>query len=442
MDTKQRQTHSAGSVPNTGSIPPRIIIHGGAGNITRGSLSRETYEQYRSALLRILDAAAKKLVDPGATALDVATYAVTLLEEDPLFNSARGAVFTRGGKNELEASVMVSDGYRKRGVGCTLLKRVRNPIQLARELLVRGEEVDGGGGAGDHCFYSGETAEGLARKWGLEIVDPSWFFTQRRWDEHLRGLEEEGKMIGGGGAAQGTSEWEKNHYVPLGTCGAVVVDGYGTICTATSTGGLTNKVDGRVGDTPTIGAGFWAEEWYEDAPAAKMLYQPVPQAMAPIDKLSRGDLYGALDGCLPTLGSSSSRQAAPTPSPENKEPTPIRHAMGLSGTGNGDSFLRTSAARTTAAKSRFSSQPLSDATTWMVGRGGELQKSAGNRWDGVHEGAGGIIGIELVGNKVQVVQDYNCGGMFRAWTEENGSRKCSIFREDKWESGPQSWRDI
>ncbi|XP_014555747.1 hypothetical protein COCVIDRAFT_16685 [Bipolaris victoriae FI3] len=437
MEEKKRQTQP------TGTIHPRIVIHGGAGNITRASLPRETYEQYRSSLLRILDAAADKLAEPGATALDVATYAVTLLEEDPLFNSAHGAVFTRRGNNELEASVMVSDGYRKRGVACTLLRRVRNPILLAKELLVRGEQADGGGGAGDHCFYSGEVAEGLARSWGLEIVEPSWFFTQRRWDEHLRGLEEEGKM--GGDAGMGvreTSEWEKNHYLPLGTCGAVVVDCYGTICTATSTGGLTNKVDGRVGDTPTIGAGFWAEEWYEDAPAAKMQYQPVPQAVAPIDKLSRGDLYGALGGCLPTLGSSSSRQTAATPSPDNKEPIPVRHAVGLSGTGNGDSFLRTSAARTTAAKSRFSSQSLSDATTWMVGRGGELQKSAGNRWDGVHEGVGGIIGIELVGNKVQVVQDYNCGGMFRAWTEENGSRKVSIFREDGWGSGPQSWWDI
>ncbi|EMD88564.1 hypothetical protein COCHEDRAFT_1181673 [Bipolaris maydis C5] len=440
MEGQKRQAHT------TGPIPPRIILHGGAGNITRASLPRGAYDEYRSSLLRIVDAAARKLAEPGATALDVATYAVALLEEDALYNSARGAVFTRGGKNELEASVMVSDGYRKKGVGCTLLTRVRNPIKLARELLVRGEEVDGGGGAGDHCFYSGEVAEGLARKWGLDMVEPSWFFTQRRWDEHLRGLEEEkeGKMAGSVGV-QGTSEWEKSHYVPLGTCGAVVVDSYGTICTATSTGGLTNKVDGRVGDTPTIGAGFWAEEWYEDAAAAaaaKMLYQPVSQAVAPIDKLSRGDLHGALDGCLPILGSSSSRQTAPMPSQDNKEPTPIRHAVGLSGTGNGDSFLRTSAARTTAAKSRFSSQSLSDATTWMVGRGGELQKSAGNRWDGVHEGVGGIIGIELVGNRVQVVQDYNCGGMFRAWTEENGSRKCLIFREDRWESGPHSWQDI
>ncbi|ENH98849.1 hypothetical protein COCC4DRAFT_154766 [Bipolaris maydis ATCC 48331] len=441
MEGKKRQAHT------TGPIPPRIILHGGAGNITRASLPRGAYDEYRSSLLRIVDAAARKLAEPGATALDVATYAVALLEEDALYNSAHGAVFTRGGKNELEASVMVSDGYRKKGVGCTLLTRVRNPIKLARKLLVRGEEVDGGGGAGDHCFYSGEVAEGLARKWGLDMVEPSWFFTQRRWDEHLRGLEEEkeGKMAGGVGV-QGTSEWEKSHYVPLGTCGAVVVDSYGTICTATSTGGLTNKVDGRVGDTPTIGAGFWAEEWYEDAAAAaaaaKMLYQPVSQAVAPIDKLSRGDLHGALDGCLPILGSSSSRQTAPMPSQDNKEPTPIRHAVALSGTGNGDSFLRTSAARTTAAKSRFSSQSLSDATTWMAGRGGELQKSAGNRWDGVHEGVGGIIGIELVGNRVQVVQDYNCGGMFRAWTEENGSRKCLIFREDRWESGPHSWQDI
>ena len=113
--------------------------------------------------------------------------------------------------------------------------------------------------------------------------------------------------------------------------------------------------------------------------------------------------------------------------------------MGLSGTGNGDTFLRMSAARTTAARSRFSFDSLSDATTWMAGPDGELQQSAGDRWDRVHEGVGGIIGIEIVGTNVEVVQDYNGGGMFRAWVEDDGSHKCLVFREDSWESGPENW---
>ncbi|USP79421.1 uncharacterized protein yc1106_06695 [Curvularia clavata] len=427
------------ATPKAGVIP-RIIIHGGAGNITRTSVPRDLYEKYRASLLRIVDLAAKQLAEPGATALDVATYAVSLLEDDALYNSAHGAVFTREGKNELECSIMVSNGYKKRGVGCMLLRHVKNPIKLARELLVRGQEVDGGG-AGGHCQYSGEFAENLAQKWGLELVDPAYFFTERRWKEHLHGLEKENKLDGAGAQADQTSDFEKNNYIPLGTCGAVVVDSYGTVCTATSTGGLTNKVAGRIGDTPTIGAGFWAEEWYEEeASAAQMVCQPVSTL---IDRLSRGDLYGVLGGCLPVLSSPSSRPiTTPLNQAHGDSSRQARHAVGLSGTGNGDSFLRTSAARTTAAKSRFSSQSLRDATTWMAGRGGELQKSAGDRWDGVHEGVGGIIGIEVIGNRAEVVQDYNGGGMFRAWTEENGHRKCSIFRHDNWESGPLDWRDV
>ncbi|EOA85531.1 hypothetical protein ACJQWK_02184 [Exserohilum turcicum] len=425
-------------------VAPRIIIHGGAGNITRTSVPRDRYDEYRASLLRIVDQAASQLAESGATALDVATYAVSLLEDDPLYNSAKGAVFTRDGSNELECSIMVSDGYRKRGVGCMLLRHVKNPIKLARELLVRGEPVDGGR-AGDHCQYSGQFVERLAQEWGLDMVHQSYFFTQKRWDEHQRGLAEQKQLDVGGAHSQSdtTSEWEKQNYIPLGTCGAVVVDSFGTVCTATSTGGLTNKVSGRIGDTPTIGAGFWAEEWHaERAAPAQMHYHPIVSAVAPIDRLSRGDVYGALGGCLPMLNSVASQSTPPPQNQPHKEPLQVRHAVGLSGTGNGDSFLRTCAARTTAAKSRFTSCSLRHATEWMAGRNGELQRSAGDRWDRVHEGVGGIIGIQVVGDKVDVVQDYNGGGMFRAWTDEDGSRKCLIFREDSWESGPLDWRHL
>ncbi|RYG31945.1 gfo/Idh/MocA family oxidoreductase [bacterium] len=134
---------------------------------------------------------------------------------------------------------------------------MKNPIRLAKELLLRGEE-DGGEGSGDHCQYSGAYAEWLAAQWGLEIVDPEYFFTQRKWDEHKRGLAEEKSREEQGLKVDEVSEWEKETYIPLGTCGAVVIDSFGTICVATSTGGLTNKVPGRIGDTPTMGAGFWA----------------------------------------------------------------------------------------------------------------------------------------------------------------------------------------
>ncbi|KAI5276014.1 N-terminal nucleophile aminohydrolase [Aureobasidium subglaciale] len=166
---------------------PRIIIHGGAGNITRSNLTKDAYQAYRSALLSILHASNALLSKPGATALDVATHAVSMLEDNPLFNSGHGAVYTTAGSHELEASVMVSKGYHKRGVGVMEVSGAKNPIKLARELLIRGEDVDGGGAAG-HVQLAGETANRLAEEWGLETVSPGYYWTKRRWDEHRKGL--------------------------------------------------------------------------------------------------------------------------------------------------------------------------------------------------------------------------------------------------------------
>lgn len=416
-------------------IVPRIIIHGGAGNLTKRSLPREKYDAYQASLRRILASSSELLSKPGSTALNVATFAVTLLEDDPLYNSGRGAVFTREGKNELECSIMVSNGYRKRGIGCMMLQHIKNPIKLARELLIRGEREEGDGSQ-DHCQYSGSFVETLAEEWGLDIVDPSYFFTQQRWDEHIRGLEEEAKQKEAGISIEEMSDWEKANYIPLGTCGAVVLDRFGTICAATSTGGLTNKVGGRVGDTPTIGAGFWAEEWFEEAVAPKS-QSCVPST--PLDKVSRGEIGAVLADCLPMLFPSASYAKTFSSSAlVLNQHSPIRHAVGMSGTGNGDSFLRMDACRTTAAKSRFATIPLPNALSWMAGPNGELQKSAGDRWHRSHEGTGGIIGIELVGTKSTVVWDFNCGGMFRAWVDDEGEHQCLIFHEG-YHSGLESF---
>ncbi|KAI4677011.1 uncharacterized protein J4E84_009311 [Alternaria hordeiaustralica] len=316
----------AASASASAQVKPRIIIHGGAGNLTRTSIPRKRYDEYRTSLLTILGKAEELLRKPGSAALDVATYAVTLLEDDPLYNFGKGAVFTREGKNELECSIMVSNGYKKRGVGCVLLSHVKNPIKLARELLIKGEEADGGGAA-DHCQYSGEFVEGLAKNWGLDIVDSSYFFTQKRWEEHQRGLAEDAKKVQMGVSADAISDWERDNYIPLGTCGAVVVDSFGTVCTATSTGGLTNKVPGRIGDTPTIGAGFWAEEWHDEKAAGpQMLYQPPACVTSPIDKLSRGDIRGIVGDCLPLLGSPSTRATTSSPAQPTEKPVSTRQA--------------------------------------------------------------------------------------------------------------------
>lgn len=366
----------------------------------------------------------------GPSALDIATHAVAQLEDSPLFNSGHGAVFTRDGINELEASVMVSRGFKKRGVGVMGLRRVRNPILLARKMLEHGEEDLAPAGsvpsaaasllldmavdvpsAQGHTQLHGETAETLAAQYGLELVDPSYFFTQQRWDEHVRALERESH-------GRGSATWHAEEHLPQGTCGAVALDADGVICAATSTGGMTNKLTGRIGDTPVVGAGFWAEEWAEEEANLRGSQPGISFA---------GPLKGLLADCLPTPW-----MYAPTTGSQTGT-----RAIGVSGTGNGDSFLRINAVRTVAAMARYKPVPSRQALSAVTGPGGELQKSAGDRWKRTGEGEGGMIGIEcvlirdedgaVVGVRSELLMDYNCGGMYRAWIDDGGRAVMSIW---------------
>jgi len=324
-------------------------------------------------------------------------------------------------------------------------------------MLLRGELGDGGGAQG-HCQLSGEYLESLAKEWGLEMVEQTYFFTQRRWDEHRRGLKVGQELVSSIAqfhdpfsawpnnssvtklAYRGSEKdpsWDGKEYLPQGTVGAVVLDSFGTVCVATSTGGLTNKLPGRIGDTPTLGAGFWAEEWFEEISPPQMLYQPIiqpPHPSSSIDKLSRGNLPGFIAGCFPSVSIASSLSHPQTSTmPYSEQPVSTRrHAVAMSGTGNGDSFLRVSAVRTAAAISRFSTPnlPLAVAISRVAGSGGELQKSAGERWGNTGEGEGGIVGIELVGSESTIVADFNCGGMFRAWVDDEGKQRCMVFKDE------------
>lgn len=429
-------------------IKPRIIIHGGAGNITRSNMPAAAYDAYRISLLSILSRANSKLSSPHATALDIATYAVSLLELDPLFNAGHGAVYTTAGTHELEASVMVSRGYRKRGVGVMKVRKTKSPIKLAREMLVRGE-LEGGGGAQGHSQLEGETIDRLAEEWGLEMVKPSYFWTRKRWDEHRIGLglehgdetyerkkreadagaklwdgsSEEVQLLGKEEMSVGDIHWDGKEYLPQGTVGAVVLDSSGVLCVATSTGGLTNKLPGRIGDTPTLGAGFWAEQFHEEVRDTSVA--SLPRYIA--------SFTTAIRSCFPrrpiyTLLSPPSSQHGRSS---------IR-AVAMSGTGNGDSFLRINAVRTAAAIARYASLPrtsqhystsLQRAVQAVAGPHGQLQQSAGERWKKTGEGEGGIIGIELVDGRGKVVFDYNCGGMFHAWIDDDGEGKFELFQD-------------
>jgi L-asparaginase len=398
-------------------VQPRLVIHGGAGNIIRTAenLDDDTIKAYRQSLYDILATVYPKLRD-GATALDAACEAVRLFEDNPLFNAGKGAAFTRTGHNELEASVMVSKGYRKRSIGVMRLTTVKNPVLLAKEMLIQGE-ADDGGGAQTHCLLSGEEAEALAERWGLETVDRSYFWTQLRWDEHRDGLARENH-------GKGFASWDPSNYVSQGTTGCVALDSYGTICAATSTGGMTNKVPGRVGDTPVIGAGFWAEEWQQKVP------QSLPSIFSHTDyvlKLSTQFLQDCIPLRLDTLFSKKVEYIS-----IKQEPTRRTRAVGISGTGSGDTFVRLAAVRTTAAAARFHGPTMSlrRAMNEMAGPDGEIQLSAGSHWGTTGEGEAGMIGIELVDQIGAISISFNTPGMFRGLVTIDGEYNIGIFADD------------
>lgn len=438
------------------SFKPALILHGGAGNLKRATLPPDLYAAHHASLQSYLRST-HALLTNGASALDAAVHAVSLMEDDELFNCGRGSVFTTAGTIEMEASVMVTsvqgstanlEGTIKRGAGVMGVKNVRHPIRLARESLLRtGYHVDGkrsNDGGSLHSQLHGPQVEELAREWGLEFRSDEWFWTKRRWDEHQRGLK---------GQAEPLS-------LSQGTVGCVCLDQWGNLAVATSTGGMTNKLPGRIGDTPTLGAGFWAESWDEivsdDKLAAGASSSPslggyfqeakgwLADCLPPFLRETRAPAYTSLPSGSQIdqtdLSSEKRTISYESPSATNSK----KRAMAVSGTGNGDSFLRVAAAHTAAAMLRFSAPGLSlaDAITAVAGPGGELQRSAGQRWRITGEGEGGIIGIEADSapaargqlRRGKVVSNFNSGGMWRAWIEEDSNgqetERIMVFREE------------
>ncbi|CAI1588474.1 isoaspartyl peptidase/L-asparaginase family protein [Serratia proteamaculans] len=219
---------------------PVIAIHGGAGAITRTALSTEKEQEYIQALSGIV-AAGQQILAQGGSALDAVTEAVRLLEECPLFNAGKGSVFTHQGTHELDACVM--DGRTCDAGAVAGVSRIRNPILAARAVLENSQ----------HVLFAGEGAEKFATAHGLEMVAPDFFFTQSRFDQLHRAQAELGRVLLDHDGAEPIDPDSK-----FGTVGAVALDALGNLAAATSTGGMTNKQAGRVGDTPIIGAGCYA----------------------------------------------------------------------------------------------------------------------------------------------------------------------------------------
>jgi len=217
------------------STTAMVAIHGGAGVIGRTDMSPQLERDYREALAAALEAG-NRVLAAGGPSIDAVVAAVCVMEDSPLFNAGRGAAFTAEGTNELDAAVM--DGATLQAGAVTLVTCVKNPVKLAKVVMERTP----------HVMLAGAGAEAVARAHELEIVEPEYFFTQRRWDA-LQRMKSAQTL-----ARQATVAESDKH----GTVGAVALDCAGNLAAATSTGGRTNKLPGRVGDSPIIGAGTYA----------------------------------------------------------------------------------------------------------------------------------------------------------------------------------------
>lgn len=226
-----------------------LVIHGGAGTIDRAKMTPEREKEYRTGLERALTAG-YEILKRGGSSLDATEAAVRVLEDDPHFNAGKGAVFTDAGTNELDASIM--DGKTLKAGAVANLKHVKNPISLARMLMDKSEKVATIEPRVGPVLMIGEGAEAFAKENGIEMVDQKYFFTQQRWDA-LQKIKEAEKHGGAGGKKFFISEEDRH-----GTVGAVALDQNGSLAAATSTGGMTNKRPGRIGDSPIIGAGTYA----------------------------------------------------------------------------------------------------------------------------------------------------------------------------------------
>src|SRR5215475_13513939 len=217
-----------------------LVIHGGAGTIERSSMTSEKEREYRAGLERALTAG-YEILKRGGSSLDATEAAVRALEDDPHFNAGRGSVFTSAGTNEMDASIMDGKTLKAGAVGS--VQHIKNPIVLAKLVMEKSP----------HVMLDCAGAEEFAKANGMELVEQKYFFTQERWDALQKIKAAEKSRASGAGKSFIITDQDRH-----GTVGAVALDKNGNLAAATSTGGTTNKMPGRIGDTPVIGAGTYA----------------------------------------------------------------------------------------------------------------------------------------------------------------------------------------
>ena len=314
-----------------GTASPLLVIHGGAG-VERQGFTQEDERATRAAMETALRKGYAELA-AGKPAMNAVTAAITVLEDDPNFNAGRGAVFTHDGKNELDASLM--DGATLRAGAVAGVHTVKNPILLAKAVMEHSP----------HVMMIGQGAEIFAKEQNIELVDPSYFRTEKRWEQLQRALREDA-----GKQAHVDKETAKH----FGTVGAVALDAQGKLAAGTSTGGITDKLYGRVGDSPIIGAGTYA-----DARCA------------------------------------------------------------VSGTGDGEYYIRVSAAHEICARMHYLGESPAAAGNEVI-----------NKQIPALGGEGGAIVLSADG---RAATPFNTEGMFRGWIGADGVPHVAIFADEKME---------
>lgn len=226
--------------------PIRLVIHGGAGTITKDTITPEQEKEYKEKLTEALNAG-YAVLNSGGTSIEAVQKSINVMEDSPLFNAGKGAVFTHDGRNELDASIM--DGKTRNAGAVAGVTTVKNPINAAIAVMEKSP----------HVLMVSNGADLFAKEKGLTIVDPSYFRTEHRWQQLQKAIEKEQVVLDHDGKTATLFIDPMMYDYKYGTVGAVALDQHGNLAAGTSTGGMTNKRYGRVGDSPIIGAGNYAD---------------------------------------------------------------------------------------------------------------------------------------------------------------------------------------
>lgn len=226
--------------------PIRLVIHGGAGTITKDTITPEQEKEYKEKLTEALNAG-YAVLNSGGTSIEAVQKSINVMEDSPLFNAGKGAVFTHDGRNELDASIM--DGKTRNAGAVAGATTVKNPINAAIAVMEKSP----------HVLMVSNGADLFAKEQGLTIVDPSYFRTEHRWQQLQKAIEKEQVVLDHDGKTATLFIDPMMYDYKYGTVGAVALDQHGNLAAGTSTGGMTNKRYGRVGDSPIIGAGNYAD---------------------------------------------------------------------------------------------------------------------------------------------------------------------------------------